>query len=92
MKVIFNLLLRLKQFFRESKDFTHLFTIVDKPATFTSEFLYQSNTRKTYTLPLDVMSYNQLEQTLFSKQPSTQSQQETSSNNGSAMSYYKEEK
>jgi hypothetical protein len=42
MKVIFNHLLRLKQFFRENKDFTHLFPVVDKPATFNSEFLYQS--------------------------------------------------
>jgi hypothetical protein len=39
MKVIFNHLLRLKQFFRENKDFTHLFPVVDKPATFNSEFL-----------------------------------------------------
>ncbi len=61
MKVIFNLLLRLKQFFRESKEFTHLFPIVDKPATFTSEFLYQSNYFSevySYLANIDMMSYN----------------------------------
>ena len=85
MKVIFNLLLRLKQYFRESKDFSPLFTVVDKPASFLSEFNFSSK-HKPLSFFLDFMSYSHMDQMLFSKPSSTGDASEGGSGTASALS------